>query len=424
MQGLHTEKKNCESAQGGLESAMRGTGIVPSRAPSGLSTTFPTHPAPGQCYSTDGFSAPASNCRADPRMALSKPRLRRFRIINAVNPLLFFLVIGGGIGGGGCTSNSRLAVNVAPSPSGSTSASSLSSSSVLISKTARFYFKQSGTSGSFDAPGSGGTLAVPGGGHKATRAFNADGTLLASGSTSESWPKWVSSVEVGVSGSSNGSATNPSCARFSQSGEDTNTVCNFNLTSGTDTDPVPCGAPVGLFRVSEYDCTNGASARDGTGGGDDGVYIRVVLDRSKTGGLAANENILAVLEYASSAFNSAPLTPTSCFANGLFTPSNPGCADSVWQIYLKHSAGEVVQPYLMLTPPFSGYVNTARNTGGGGTTTKQFLMPTAADENLSVIQISRIKALGFTSTNFTTACSSNSALCVGMVFYALTLYRI
>lgn len=310
--------------------------------------------------------------------------------------------------------------SVAASSSAATAATTSNSA-----RAARIIFRNTYPFGSFDAAAAAGTAAVPGSGLPATRLFNPDGSPLATnGPTGANWPAWVSSIEIGVSGSANGSAQNADCARFAKSREDTDTLCDFNLDGTAET---ACGAAAGIFRVSEYDCAKGAAA-NGIGGPNDGVYVRVVLDRS-TDKLAANENLLAVLEYAASGLNAAPAAPTACFTGGTFNAANPGCGDMNWQIYLKHNAYEVVQPFLMLVPPTLASVNTTLGTGGSGVSTRQFILPLAGDADLRVLQLSRIRGLPISSPHFGDVCntngptSANSALCVGMILYSLTLYR-
>ncbi len=289
-------------------------------------------------------------------------------------------------------------------------------------RAAKFIFKQTSPSGSFDAPSVGGTVAGPGTGHPATRVFNSDGSLLASGTTSSSWPKWITSFEIGISGANNLSALNPDCARFAGAGESAS-QCRFDGRSSGGV-LTPCGASAGLFRVSEYDCLQ-TTPTDGNGGPSDGIYIRATFSRDSSV-LGTAENILAVIEYAASALNPAPQSPVSCFSGGVLTPE--ACADMAWKIYLKHNATEIVQPFLLLVPPTFAAVNTTANTGGSGVSTRQFYIPLAADGALTVFQLSRIKALTPTPA-FNTICSNgvlpaNSALCVGMIFYSVTFYRI
>lgn len=334
----------------------------------------------------------------------------------------------------GClTSNPGVSASSQTSSSSSTSDSS--SQAVITpadgAKAAKIIFRQANPSGSFSAPSSGGTTAEPGSGHAATRVFNADGSLLADdGPDDENWPKWLKNVEIGISGANNASATNSNCARFSAASEDTDTLCAFGTDEEADD---TCGADEGLFRVSEIDCVSSSSTiRTGDGGPSDGVYIRAEISRDSTY-LDPTENMLVVLEYAASSLNGSPSNPTSCFSDGAFDPTNTNCSDLSWQIFMKHSADEVVQPYLLFVPPVMASVDMSANSGAGrggsGVATKQFYLPLAGDTDLSFVQISRIKAIGPSTLNsnskkFSEVCATNSALCVGMVFYSMTFFRI
>ncbi len=310
----------------------------------------------------------------------------------------------------------------------------------------KIIFKQSSSSGSFDSAPSTGTINNPGNGHQAQRVFNADGSLLASGGpTSSNWPKWFSGFEIGISGTSNAGAKNSDCARFAATGESADTECQYDdagngsPTAGVFTD---CGGPDGYLRVSEYDCTKSSSiALQGNGGPTDGVYLRATFNRSSTY-LGSSENILVVLEYAASSLNNAASDPSNCFQSGTFTPTREGCADQLWQIFMKHTAYEVVQPYLMLAPPSTHVVDRKNGHFGGSAGSKQFILPLSGDSDLSVLQVSRIRgpknletptSTGATESTdaFTMFCaksgdpgeSANSAGCVGMVFYSMTFIR-
>jgi hypothetical protein len=327
--------------------------------------------------------------------------------------LLFFV--------GGCFTPDTVAVKTR-ALSSATGANSTASKFAPGARAAKFIFKQSSPSGSFDASPAGGTPAAVGSGLAAQRVFNADGSALASGGpTNVNWPKWISNLEIGISGQNNPSALNANCARFANASEELSS-CHFD---GNGAGPAtPCGATAGLFRVSELDCAQQAPV-DGNGGPADGVYIRAVFNRDPAV-LGTAENIMAVIEYSSSALNGNPANPTSCFLNGNFSPEN--CADSTWKVFMKHTAAEIVQPYLLLVPPAFGSVNNAKNSGGGSVGTKQFYVPLGADGALSIIQISRIKGIGV-SPVFTTTCSNgalpaNSPLCSGMVIYSITFFRI
>jgi hypothetical protein len=229
--------------------------------------------------------------------------------------------------------------------------------------------------------------------------------------------------EIGISGTSNVAATNADCAKFADNTEATDLgSCDFTAGAGA---AVGCGAPSGLFRVSEFDCLQSAPT-DGTGSADDGIYLRATFNRSYLG---TAENILAVFEYVASAYDTAPASPTTCFSGGAITAEN--CSNVTWKTYLKHTSTEVVQPYLMLVPPTQSFVNTTSRSSGSNPTVKQFVVPLAADSSLSILQLSRIHSnLDVNLAAVKAACNANSVLpansplCAGIVIYSLTLYRI
>ncbi len=288
-----------------------------------------------------------------------------------------------------------------------------------------------------------GTPPAPGSGFPATQIFNTDGTVLATGgSSSASWPTWLSSFEIGISGTKNTSSPNPNCAGFASNTESTTANCLIGPTGSTTSN---CGAPSGMFRVSEADCfLSPSSALAGTGGPSDGIYFRATFNRSSSA-LGSNENILVVLEYSAAAVSSAPSNPANCFSGG--TASVEACSEFVWRAYLKHSASETVQPFLLLVPPtfsslFPAGVTTltagaASQNSGIGFAAKQFILPLASDSTLTVLQISRTggtysgskATVGDAAYNLYQNCAlgslpANSPLCAGMVFYSITFYRI
>ncbi len=287
-------------------------------------------------------------------------------------------------------------------------------------KAARVVFSSKTLTGSFN-PTTLPSTAVPGGGYKVVRLFNPDGSLLATRTSETSvtgtWPQWIDYIEVMISGTSNVGATDSACARFATDSEGANVTCDVDLNPATP--PVPCGASEQLFRVSEYDC----SGFTGNGGPNDGVTIRIVLNRDPSK-LAPSENLLMNLEFAASGINMGPADPTICFIGGKYEPTNPGCADMVWQVFVKHNPFELVQPFLMLTPPIHGAINKDTNSAGGNITSKQFIIPLAGDAGLKVIQLSRISGLDREKIKVYCGNQSDTALCVGMVFHTLTLYRI
>lgn len=284
----------------------------------------------------------------------------------------------------------------------------------------RIIFKQNYPSGSFDASPSNGTPPVPGSGQQATRFFNPDGSILA-GATGT----WLSSFELGISGASNTAAPNGECARFASANEAGQTAnCNFGPNG-----PVGCGAPNGLYRISETDCLSnpsGVATQDGTGGPGDGVYVRATFNRALLG---TGENLMAAFEYVASAFTPAPSNPLSCFNNTTGAPAAEQCSDVVWKSYIKHSVGEIVQPFLMLVPPTQNFANSGLATSGVNPQMRQFIIPLSGDPNLTVLQMSRIHSnldLGTSKSvcNASDSLPADSPLCAGLVLYSLTLYRI
>ena len=109
------------------------------------------------------------------------------------------------------------------------------------------------------------------------------------------------------------------------------------------------------------------------------------------------------------------------------SPPRSDCTDFTWQIFVKGSLSDLVPPFLLLAPPFYGSVNTANETGGSGIATRQFVVPLASYPDAKVIQFSRMSGIQSGTPNGATIrgdCPSNSALCVGMVFYSMTFFRI
>ncbi|MFZ9595604.1 MAG: hypothetical protein ACO3A2_05945 [Bdellovibrionia bacterium] len=292
----------------------------------------------------------------------------------------------------------------------------------VSSKSARFYFQSTGAA-SFDPPQASGTLNAVGSGLQAVRVYSADGAALElNGPTGTNWPKWISSLEVGVSGSANLAAPNPHCANFVTAAESNSnpTCCTNPAACGASS--FNCGAPLNQFRVSEWDCL-GSSL--GVGGASDGIYIRAIFNRSPSV-LATSENILVTVEYTASSLSSSPTNPVSCLTGGVFSPEF--CSDFTWRAYLKRTPTEVLQPFLLLVPP----IYSSAQTMGTGVMTKQFFLPLASDSALSVFQLSRTgSTLTGATPNFSTQCFNahasgygDSPLCSGMVFYSITFLRI
>ena len=330
-------------------------------------------------------------------------------------------------------------LSVSPSPSPTSTAVPTGARAIKI-------LFQLGAGGSFDNPTggtSGGTAATPGSGLQAARVFNPDGSQLNTGAPGTSgWPGWLSSFEVGISGASNASAPYSYCANFANfdvAAPAENTLSNCFIGPAGSVTASQCGAPSGMFRVSEVDCSLGPSATAaGSGGPNDGVYFRAVFNRNSNY-IASTENILVVMEYFASTLNPAPANPTQCFTSGKFTPE--ACSDFVWKAYIKHSVSEFVQPYLVLVPPTFSSILTPGTTGpqnsGTGIATKQFFIPLAGDQNLTVLQVSRTQSnfSGSPATSGTAAynllhyCTAAAAvpgkspLCSGMIFYSITFFR-
>ncbi len=297
---------------------------------------------------------------------------------------------------------------------------------------AKIIFKADTSNGSFNGS-SGGTVPGEGAGTQALRLFYPNDSLLVEGGTSATaWPKWIKRVELGVSGSANTGALYPNCAKFTHPSE-TGATCG--------TSAVACAGPSGFYRVSERDCYSSSgtgcatatladiapigtkAACKGTGASTDGIYARVQFDRSATSVLGKDENILAVLEYQASSLKRDPSSPTSCYdSRGVFDPTRDGCTDQVWQVFLRADVTSTYSPFMMVVPPTQGWIDTTAGTMGGPRTTKQFILPIASDATLQYLQISRIRANN--TDALMSNCSSNSPLCLGMVLYSLTLFRI
>ncbi|MCM2279227.1 MAG: hypothetical protein NDJ89_14215 [Oligoflexia bacterium] len=303
----------------------------------------------------------------------------------------------------GCTTNSR-------SPAGSSSGRAVTASptpATIVTggaRAARIIFKQSANpeGGSFDAPALSGI-------QYAQRVFDASGALLSS------WPQWLSSVELGITGTSAETDKKSYCARFATS---TEYASPCNLGAGQ----INCGAPDSYYRISEHDCAK----LTGESVGDDssGVFIRATFNRDAAV-LGTGENIMAVLEYAASAANAAPADPASCFENGALKPAN--CNELVWQSYLKATPSETVSPFLLLFPP----VQHNPGSNGPGFATRQIFLPLAGNPTLKIFQLNRIKSVIQNQAAFDAACApsgansaASSPYCTGAVFIALTFHRI
>lgn len=290
---------------------------------------------------------------------------------------------------------------------------------------------KTGTAGSFDANQTpNGTPAAAKSGNYATRLFmpDNDSQVLATYG-SASWPSWLQRFEIGVSGTQNTASPNAACANFAQTGEDTAMACNYQRpVPGAAPSPQPfaCGATPPYFRVSEWDCASAVTAK-GNGSDTDGIYLRAYFSRAP-GDLAPQENVMAVIQYSASAWRPGPTTPVQCFAGGLFSPES--CADFTWQAFLRADGGaSPVQPFMLVMPPFSGSVNNAAASSGTGVMTKQIVLPLSSNPALNVFQLSRTGSTIPAATDpgfatFSLNCGTNSPDCAGVVFYAITFYRI
>ena len=276
-------------------------------------------------------------------------------------------------------------------------------------RAARVIFKTRSNLGSFETSNSinsnGGNLRVK--------------TFFSVSNDEISKPSWIEKVEIGISGSNNTNATSSFCANFS---DGSSSQCDFN---GDGTYDVPCNGPSDFYRISEFDCKN--TTQVGNGSQSDGVYIRTVFNRNNSA-LKSYENIMVVLEYSSSGLRNERSRPVvECFTNGVFNPSNSDCSDMSWGVYLKTSStanNPAIFQYLV--PPIFKKANKALNLGGSNVVTKQFILPISGNQNYSTFQMSRINAtedFSFKSGS-NDVCVSNSPLCVGLVFYTMTFYRI
>lgn len=283
-----------------------------------------------------------------------------------------------------------------------------------------------------------GTAPAVGSGLQVTRLYDpTTGSAIAtSGPSGSDWPTWITRIELGISGTTNTSAQSGGCAKFADASESANT-CDFD-GDGTYSDL--CGTPSGYFRVSDWDCQQSTIA-NGAGTASDGVYVRVQFNRA-TQYLGSAENVLVLLEYATHSPRRSATAPTDCVTAGTFDPSASGCADLLWQAYLKRLITDTTAPFMMVVPPTIGRIVLPP----GGTTpvmtkglsTKQILLPLSSDSSLSIFQLSRTTAMPLTTTvpigagaaTVDTMCNPNgagagsgSAGCFGVTLYSMTLIR-
>jgi hypothetical protein len=290
---------------------------------------------------------------------------------------------------------------------------------------ARIYFNIPGSApASFPSPVAGGYAPGLGNGLQANAIYLTDSDsaptpISTIGPSDPNWPQWISSVELGLSGAANPAAPNPDCARFSSATD----IATPATCSG-----VNCGAPAAnMFRISEHDCQSVATA-GGNGTANDPIYVRAVFNRANLG---VSENIMAVLEYASSGLYTAPSDPTQCFNAGVLNVSNSNCSDMNWNVFLQPNLASLSgapSPFMILIPPTSGFINRGNPPGtplgSAQILTKQIVLPIAANPNLTTLQFSRISALPAGDADFAAICTADSPLCLGVILYSLTFYRI
>ena len=166
-----------------------------------------------------------------------------------------------------------------PTPTASTTVTSSAATGVPA---ARILFSNDPTGGGSFKNGGTSTTAAVGSGLQAFRLFKPDGTKLAENPTTDTrWPNWLTSFEIGVSGSSNTGATGSNCARFAEPPEATKNNCH--LVPDLSALDSQCGAQPYQFRVSEVDCIESNKPLAGTGSSSDGIYFRAVFNRANLG---------------------------------------------------------------------------------------------------------------------------------------------
>ena len=225
-------------------------------------------------------------------------------------------------------------------------------------------------------------------------------------------PSWLLDFQMGIS------ATNASgsCAGFG--------------TGGTLD-------PQYFFRTSEFDC---GTTLNGTGGGSDAVFFRIVLDRS-TSSIGSAENLLIQVEYQASGLR------LNSDGNQANAEDN---LDQLWKIYWNSSLASTSTPKVFgvfVPPNYSACLTTGTGTAGApgfpsapgscplGTPNsyrgspikvRQFMIPLSAYPDMKVIQFSRVKSR-ITATapdNYVTSfCQTNEPLCLGVVIRSVTITR-
>jgi hypothetical protein len=247
-------------------------------------------------------------------------------------------------------------------------------------------------------------------------------------------PPWLSGVSVTLAGTNNSGSRNTACGNFAETGVSNSTQCNF--VANTPSAQFACNGPDQYFRVSEYDCADlgGTSpfantAIAGSGLPTDPVAIKIFLNRDSSK-LGATENLMVVLEYQASGLKMAPKNAQSCLTGGEPQLSNTDCVDHSYSLYTRALNATTPHKLQTLIPPQGGKVNATDQTFGGPIQTRQIIIPLSSlDSDQTVLQISRTFGLPGSAdpqydARFGTHCESNSPLCVGLVLYSISIFRI
>lgn len=262
-----------------------------------------------------------------------------------------------------------------------------------------------------------------------------------SGGSTTTPPPWLSGVSVTLAGMNNGGSKNTACGNFAEAGSNS-TQCNF--VANTPAAEFVCNGPDQYFRVSEYDCADlgGTSpfanrAIAGSGLPTDPVAVKIFLNRDATK-LGATENLMVVLEYQASGLKMAPKNAQSCLTGGEPQLSNADCVDQSYSLYTRALNATTPHKLQTLIPPQGGKVNATDKTFGGPIQTRQIIIPLSSlDSDQTVLQISRTFGLPGPAPQpspspspspspgpFETHCAPNSPLCVGLVLYSISIFRI
>ena len=239
------------------------------------------------------------------------------------------------------------------------------------------------------------------------------------GVTATSQPSWLLDFQIGTT-----STSSTACAAFGG-------VTALDVSQ--------------VFRVSEADCS---AAADGTGGKDDPVFIRAVLNRDPTV-IGSAENLMIQIEYQASGLRA---NLDSDVVDKALDHNPEDFVDQLWKIFWNTtlSGTSAPVPFATFVPP--NYASCLPNGSGNDLSVldgchvagykgspikvKQFIIPISAYPNMSVIQISRVKGrvddtydslLGVPngSAYVNSFCGTGSSpLCLGVVIHSITLMRI